>query len=500
MSKEAENKLIKSILDENVRFFCDKDNPLEVYVEYPERDGSPATVPVRSQMFRAFLGYQYMIESGEDAPPDFEPIIQGKICETQYLRENMIEKLRRVTGSLTDGKIAYFLADDQWSTLFIKGTGWKVAKSKKVKFTKSPLDAEQVMPVGGGDLLSLLRKYVNLDDVYFFLFRVYVIQAFSRTSSHFAAIISSEKGTGKSTLTKLLRDLIDPSKAGVPLMPSNDGDLKTYLADSYVVCFDNTAVLSTKFSNILCAAITGSKAAKRKLYTDCDHIILNLHNMVVINGIDIVPYQSDLAERSLLFELRKISEEKRITDAAFWAAFKKDRPMILGAILDTLVKAIQILPTIQTKSLHRMADANLEMIAIAVALGKTEQEFQEILGRNNKKLQESYAENNAFVNAIVDFIRTHGNQDAPASKIYDRLRGTKARDVKDFPNSASALSKRLNREKDALEQMGIRFAKHKQNDFNYITLTRIPQNQQTKSQRTAAERRARLMEAASTDD
>ena len=53
-----------------------------------------------------------------------------------------------------------------------------------------------------------------------------------------------ENGSGKSTLTKLLRDLIDPSKAGVPLMPSNDGDLKTYLADSYVVCFDNTAVLS----------------------------------------------------------------------------------------------------------------------------------------------------------------------------------------------------------------------------------------------------------------
>ena len=500
MSKEADNKLIKSILDENVRFFCDQDNPLEVYVEYPEPDGSLATVSVRSQMFRAFLGYMYREESGELTTPDFEPVIQSEIYKTQYLRENMIEKLRRVTGSLTDGKIAYFLADDQWSTLFIKGTGWKVGKSKKVKFTKSPLDAEQVMPVPDGDLLGLLRRYVNMDDEDFFLFTVYVVQAFSRTSSHFAAIISSEKGTGKSTLTKLLRDLIDPSKAGVPLMPSNDGDLKTYLADSYVVCFDNTAVLSTKFSNILCAAITGSKAAKRKLYTDCDHIILNLHNMVVINGIDIVPYQSDLAERSLLFELRKISEEKRITDAAFWAAFKKDRPVILGAILDTLVKAINILPNLQTKSLHRMADANLEMLAIAVALGKTEQEFQEILGRNNKKLQESYAENNAFVNAIVDFIRTHGNQDAPASKIYDRLRGTKARDVKDFPNSASALSKRLNREKEALEQMGIRFSKYKKNDYNYITLSRIPQNQQTKSQRTAAERRARLMEAASTED
>jgi hypothetical protein len=48
--------------------------------------------------------------------------------------------------------------------------------------------------------------------------------------------------------------------------------------------------------------------------------------------------------------------------------------------------------------------------------------------------------------------------------------------------------------------MGIRFSKHKQNDYNYISLSRIPQNQQTKSQRAAVERRARLMEDASTED
>lgn len=500
MSKNSETKLMKSILDENVKFFCDQDNPLEVYVEFPEADGSLATVPVHSQYFRAFLGYQYMMESGADAPEDFEPLIAGKICEARYLRESLFERIQRVTGSLSDGKIAYFLADEQWTTLFIKETGWKVGKSKKVKFTKSPLDDAQVMPVPGGDLLLLLRRYINMNDEDFFLFSVYMVQAFSRTSSHFAAIISSDKGTGKSTLTKLLRSIIDPSKAGVPLMPSNDGDLKTLLGNSYLVCFDNTAVLTARFSNILCAAITGTKEAKRKLYTDSDQVVLNLHNLVVINGIDIVPYQSDLAERSLLFELRKISKEERMTDAAFWTAFQKDRPMILGAIMDTLVKAIQILPTIQTQSLHRMADANLEMLAIAVALGKTEQEFQELLEKNNQKLQESYAENNAFVNAIVDFVRKHGNQDDPASKVYERLKGTKAREIKDFPNSASALSKRLNREKDALEQLGIRFSKHKTNDFNYITLTRIPQNQQTKSQRIAAERRDRLMEDASTDD
>lgn len=273
-------------------------------------------------------------------------------------------------------------------------------------------------------------------------------------------------------------------------MPNNEGDLKTLLANSYLVCFDNTATLTTQFSNILCAAITGSKDAKRKLYSDCDQIILNLHNLVVINGIDIVPYKSDLAERSLLFELLPISPKDRKTDAKFWGDFAKDKPFILDALYATLAQAITILPDIKEENLHRMADANLECIAVGEALGIPQEEFQRILWDNNKKLQEAYAQNNPFVDAIVSYVMTHGSIDNRATEVYRIISNSIPGNPKFFPDSPSSLSRKLNEERDALEQAGVRFNRYKRPDSNYISLKKIPKSQQTKAQKVSSGRKA----------
>lgn len=67
-----------------------------------------------------------------------------------------------------------------------------------------------------------------------------------------------------------MRSLIDPSATDVPLTPTSENDLKTVLANTYLAAFDNTATLSSKYSDILCAAITGTKDAKRKLNLEKD--------------------------------------------------------------------------------------------------------------------------------------------------------------------------------------------------------------------------------------
>lgn len=283
-------------------------------------------------------------------------------------------------------------------------------------------------------------------------------------------------------------------------MPSSESDLKTLLGNSYLVCFDNTAALSTPFSNLLCAAITGSKEAKRKLYTDCDQIILNLHNLVVLNGIDIIPYKSDLSERSLLFELLAIPKEKRKTDSEFWREFSADRPQILGAIFSVLSKAMAILPNITATKLHRMADANEEMIAIAEALGISQEDFQKILWDNNKKLQEAYTQNNPFVDAVVSYIVAHGSINKPATAVYREIIDATPGNHRFFPDSPSSLSRRLNEEKDALEKAGIRFHRYKRSDANYISLEKIAKSQQTKSQKANLARKADLLGIASTED
>ena len=340
-----DNKAIQTVQDilETVNFYTDKENSNTVYVEYPLHNGGVAFEPVSSTRFEAFLGYRYTEKMGGWDNPDFGFVLQPYIYEAVYTQEFATEIHRRVTGTLKTG-IAYFLANSKGESVLVRADGWKVKVSKKYKFLKLPVDEAQVTPVPGGDVLKLLRRYINLAEDDFKLFVVYLVQAFSRKSSHFVAIISSAKGTGKSTQTKLLRKVVSPSQTGASLIPNTESDLKNTLANDYLACFDNTAKLSKNFSDIMCAAVTGAKEAKRKLYTDADQIVLNLHNLIVLNGIGIVPEKSDLVERSLYFELQNIPKEKRMLDADFWEAFEADRPAILGGIFDTLVKAMNILP------------------------------------------------------------------------------------------------------------------------------------------------------------
>lgn len=500
MKPEANETLMRDILNEYVTFYIDRDNHLRVYVEYPCYNGSIAMEPVESKMFLAFLGHQYREESDEMIMPDYSELIDIKIQNMRYRQENPIQVHRRVAGSISKGKIAYFLADARWTTILISPEGSKKGRSKTLKFLKMPLDDEQVSPKEGGDLLKLLEKYINMSHDELVLFIVWLVQSFSRSSSHFAAVLSSSKGTGKSTLTKLIRAVVDPSKSGVSLLPSSEGDLKTLLGNSYLVAFDNTAALSRKFSDIICAAITGSKEAKRKLYTDCDQVILNLHNLVVINGIDIVPYKSDLAERSLLFELLPISKEKRRTDAEFWSDFEADRPLLLGAIFNVLSKAMVLLSNVNVTGLHRMADANKEMLAIAMALGIEQDEFQKILWKNAKKLQAAYAENNPFVDCITSYVKLKGSIYKSASEVYGDVLASIPGNRGFFPDSPSAFSRRLNEERDALEQVGIRFSKSKRSDANYIRLEKIPKSQLTMEQKKAIARKADVLDIASTEE
>lgn len=217
-----------------------------------------------------------------------------------------------------------------------------------------------------------------------------------------------------------------------------------------------------------------------------------MHNLVVINGIDIVPRRSDLADRSLLFELCSISASARKTDEDFWGAFKAQKPEILGAIFDTLVRAMQVLPTLQFSGYARMADAHREMTAIAVALGIEQSEFERIFTQNRERLQDAYNQSSELVEVVVEFMRGRGSIDKPASVLYQELHSSIKGSAKFFPDSPSALSRKLNLEKDALFAAGYDFSKKRVGDFNHLVIIKIPQNQQTKAQRESAQRRTLL--------
>ena len=473
--------VINEIFNNKVKYFTDVNNPTSVYVEYPNRNGALCFEPIESNKFEAFVGVTYRKMTNEIVLPDVDDLVEIKKQEAIHNQLNPVKINRRLSGSLLSGEIIYFLADSDCNTVTITPEIWFVGNNTNQKFITTNMDKPQIMPEKGGSLIDLLRPFVNLDENNLSLLLIYIVQSFSRTSSHFAAILSSEKGSGKSTLSKILREIIDPSHAASSLLPSAESDLKVLLANSYLVCFDNTAPLSNNFSNVLCAAITGSKEVKRRLYHDNDSVILDLHNLIVINGIDIVPNKSDLAERSILFSLKKISKNQRKTDAELWRQFEQSKAKILGAIFDTLVKAMSIIPDLHLTKLHRMADANIEMTAIAIALGIEQNRFQSILEANIEALQDSFAENNPLIEIIVNFMEDKNEESGTSTEVYKKIKHYIGSDCRNFPSSASQFTRALNQELDALQTAGFWLNRDRRNGNSYLTIRRIPKSVKTKT-------------------
>lgn len=284
-------------------------------------------------------------------------------------------------------------------------------------------------------------------------------------------IINSTHGSGKSTLTKLIKKLLDPTLSENTLIPSNVEELKNHCANNTVVCFDNTRPLKDNESDILCAAVTGSTVAKRKLYSTSDEVLLFLKNIVILNGIDIVPKRADFVERSLMFELKSLANGKRKTEKEFWDSFEQDKPYILYDIFETISKAMSIKPSIDLNGKsHRMYDAFTWMCSIAVALGYKLEEFQKIFFENTSNLQDLSDEQDNFVNIVIRYINSqHGFKvTGKMTDVYNKIKeyvGTE-----DFPQNSSAFSRKMNEKSIKFEELGYRFDTESKRDATYITL------------------------------
>ena len=363
----------------------------------------------------------------------------------------------RIAGKLTDGLLEYDLRNDDAQYVQVTSAGWQISVQHQCKFLRSTHGLAQVLPKPPTkSLIELLSPYVNCDKKSLILFAVWLVQSFCQ-GSHSILLVMAAKGCGKSTLSKIVRQIIDPSKLSVATMPQKQDDLTVFLANTYVAVFDNTDEVSKDVSNLLCSAVTGSTAVKREYYTTQDLCVLTLHNTLVINGISVMPGESDLADRCLLLNLNPISSTERRTDSDIQKRFQADLPEILGAIFDTLSKAMTTIRAIAPTELPRMADSYVEMLAIAVALGIPEYRFKRIYDSNLEKINKARADI-PIVEAIREYMTSSYVSGSmlrgKMEDVFKKIRANYSGNKNDLPKSASAFSRKLTAEHAALHAAG----------------------------------------------
>ena len=228
-------------------------------------------------------------------------------------------------------------------------------------------------------------------------------------------------------------------------------------------------------SNLLAGAITGTTLSSRKLYSNLEQVIVHLKTALVLNGIEIVSPKSDLCERSLCYQLKKIPAEQRRTDQEFWSSFQKDKPAILGGIFDTIAAAMDIRKDLKLSNRHRMADVFEDMAAIAMAMDIGEDKFFRIFYQNVDKLQKQCAEANPVVEAIYAYMAANGTSqiNGRAEQVYKQLKNSIFGSSDGFPKSPSAFSRFMNQEEEMLAAAKLKFTKNKKHDYTEVTIRRI---------------------------
>jgi len=358
-----------------------------------------------------------------------------------------------------NGEIFYDLSNEEWQAVRISQKGWQIVK-KPVLFRRFLHQEPQVLPLPGGNVWKLL-EFLNFGEDDKILYLIWVISCFVPDIPHPVVILYGEQGGAKTVAFKLTRLLIDPSKTLVLSMPKDFNELIQKLDHNYCSFFDNLAGLQNWQSDALCRACTGEGFSKRKLFTDDGDVIYSYKRCVGLNGINCVAVAPDLLDRSILFRVERIPENKREEEKKIFENFKKEIPLILGGCFDVLTAALKIYSEINLQKLPRMADFAMWGYAIAEALGIEGDRFLEIYNKNIRRQHEEAIEGNPIALAVKYFAQEHKKWQGTASELLEEISPVAEHlklDVraKYWPKDPSSLVRKLNVVKVNLLELGIK--------------------------------------------
>ena len=421
-----------------------------------ENGGHRETWPVRSRGFKLWLRYRYFtVQRGAPSNEALQSALNTIEAMARFQGEQ--DTVYRRVASV--GQQLYLdLGDPAWRAVEIDQAGWSVVDRPTVRFVRSQTIRELPIPESGGSIASL-RAFLNLaseDD--FTLAVAWLLAALTPSGPYPVLVLTGEQGSAKSTCARLLRSLVDPQEAPLRSMPRDERDLFIAARNAHVLAFDNLSAMPGWLSDALCRISTGGGFATRELYTDTDEIVINAMRPIVLNGLDDVVVRGDLADRAIFLTLTAIPDEKRRLESDLLAAFERERPRILGALLDAIATGLGQLATVRLERLPRMADFAKWAVACERAVFD-DGAFMEAYTGNRTEAVSAVIDASPVASAIRHLMEPRPEPwEGTPGELYgelSRIAGERVTKTRGWPANAQALSRSLNRINSVLRPAGI---------------------------------------------
>jgi hypothetical protein len=358
--------------------------------------------------------------------------------------------------------------------------GWTFEPNPPVLFRRYPNLKALSDPEAGGDAKSL-ASYANLKsnrDK-----RLFTAYAATLPLPHVGRPIlntSGAMGSGKTTIGRVLKRLIDPTAPETVRLDPRDFLQKA--SHAYLLMLDNQNTIPEWGADTLCRLVTGEADSKRRLYTDDEDVIVELRRAVLLNGINVPTDRGDVLDRSLVVELERIPDGERKTEEELWERFASEHPKLLGALFDVLSQAIARKPSIKLSRRPRLADWGEYAASVYEVMGWGAERFLEDWSAVVKVQNQATLDGSPVAQSIIKFMEDRDEYSGTASELHKKLEGI-AEDLgvsivrdKAWPKSARWLWRRIKEVLPVLATVGIEARRERPDTGTVITLRKVPTN------------------------
>lgn len=417
--------------------------------------GHRKTLCLKSEAFKNWLICK-RLDEGERFN---QRAVRDEIAEYVALASRDVRTLHNRSGWCDERDALYIdLADSAGTVIAVDATKWEIASEPAVYFRRYVHQLSLPLPDADGDLHRLTEFMPPLrskgDEL---LLKAWLVTAFMPFPRPILMPIG-EQGSGKSTLSRAVRQLVDPSAADL-LGHDARADLPLTFSQHAVPTFDNIDSINAKQSDLFCRGTSGGAITRRILYSDGGEYIMRFERPIILNGLHPPTNRAALLDRSLIIELERLTPEQRRTRNALDRAFEAARPKLFGGVLNALRETLALLPTIPEEGLSRMADFHRMGRAAAIALGSTVDEFdaamKAAIARQNRG-----AADNTFVAAVVMLARHEkrwiGDITTLLQRLIDTAKAHQLNRSREFwPETGVGLGRKLVQLEPALAESGI---------------------------------------------
>ncbi|MBP9781083.1 hypothetical protein KBC89_00315 [Candidatus Woesebacteria bacterium] len=472
-------KIVQLVLSGGIDIFLNQFN--EPYIALP--DSSFIAEPLSSKKTEALLFKlfwdKYGKVPGQKAVSDAINLLRGHVLFSNQRHREVHNRIGRY------GEILYYDLGDNKHVIHISKDGWKIETDCPIVFQRYSHQKIQIMPQRGGNMKDILPLINITDKASQLLFLTHLPVCFIPDIPRAVFTLSGAPGSAKSTLLKMMRQLIDPS--ATPLLTHNP-DIKELIqtaSHQYVIFMDNLSFLPEKLSDVLCRIVTGDAFSKRELWTNDNDVLYSFKRAVGICGVNLVATKPDLLSRSLIIKLELISEDTRREEKVVLdIEFEKIRPFLFGAILDCLVFCLKFAPTLELKTLPRMADHFRYSAAAAQFLGYTVDDLYSASKMNTKNQNEEALDASVVAQVILEFMADKDEWKGTSTDFFKETLeiAEKLKVEKSFPANASVLVKKMKEvETNLLAEgikavKGIRTGRGNTVDLSKVGIQRVPHN------------------------